>query len=528
MVLYYKLGMDNDQTIFQNPNTQPKTDEPVGMNVVPPPPPPPQEAPVVPVQPPVTPEPPVEEPLVQAEPQPPQGLPVEMKVTDKAPPNVGPPKIPGNRMPLVKKLVKIGIGIVVVLLVFSFIFSVVIPMITKNSGGKVTLTYWGLWEDSKTMQVLISDFERQNPDIKINYSKQDIKQYRERLVTRTNDGNGPDIFSFHNTWYPMLSGILLSLPTDVISNEEFNKSFYPVTQKDLVKGGAIYGIPLGIDTLQLYVNTQLFQAAGLTPPTNWNDFINDARTLTVKDKDGKIQTAGVALGTFDNVTHAPDILSLLFLQNGVSLEDMQASSDRIISALNFYTSFAIDADNVWDDTLDPSILAFSKGKAAMFFGYSWDYFIIKQYNPNLSFGVALVPQLPNQKVALASYWAQGVSAKTTHPKEAFLFMKYLALKSTQQTLYAEEAKTRAFGEPYARVDLADTLKSNPTVYPFIQDAAFALSSPFVDSTYDNGLNQSLNTYLGNAVNSILDGGSPETAVDTLIQGAGQVFQKYGQ
>jgi multiple sugar transport system substrate-binding protein len=164
----------------------------------------------------------------------------------------------------------------------------------------------------------------------------------------------------------------------------------------------------------------------------------------------------------------------------------------------------------------------------MYFGYSWDYFTIKQDSPNLTFQVVPVPQLPNQNVNLASYWAEGVSVKTKHQKEALLFIKFLAQKSTEESLYAEQAKTRAFGEPYARVDLGSTLKTNPVLAPFISEAPSAFSSPFVDSTYDNGLNQELDTYLGNAVNSILNGTSPQTAVTTLAQGATQVFQKYGQ
>ena len=283
-----------------------------------------------------------------------------------------------------------------------------------------------------------------------------------------------------------------------------------------------------IDTLALYINSQLFQAAGLQPPTNWNDFISDARAMTVKDANGKIKTAGAAMGTYDNITHAPDILSLLFLQNGVDLSNMQSSPDRAANALDFYTAFATDQNNVWDNTLDPSLLAFSKGNLAMYFGYSWDYFTIKQDNPNLTFQIAPVPQLPNQDVNLASYWVEGVSVKSKHQKEALLFMKYLAQKSTEESLYAEQAKTRTFGEPYARVDLGGTLKTNPVLAPFVDEAPSAFSSPFVDSTYDNGLNQELNTYLGNAVNSVLNGNSPQTALGTLSQGATQVFQKYGQ
>jgi multiple sugar transport system substrate-binding protein len=378
------------------------------------------------------------------------------------------------------------------------------------------------------MQSLIDGFERENPNITIQYSQQDIKQYRERVLTRIADGNGPDIFRFHNSWYPMYASVLLPLPTDTITTTDFQKTFYPVMQKDLIKNGAIYGIPLEIDTLSLYVNTQLFQAAGLKPPTNWNDFISDARAMTVKDSDGKIKTAGAALGSFDNVTHAPDILSLLFLQNGVDPLKIQDSSDRAANALSFYTDFDTDSNNVWDNTLDSSILAFSKGNLAMYFGYSWDYFTIKQDNPNLNFQIVPVPQLPGQNVNMASFWAEGVSVKSKHQKEALLFMKYLAQKSTEEGLYAEQAKTRTFGEPYARVDLGSTLKSNPVLSTVVQEAPTAFSSPFVDSTYDNGLNQELNTYLGNAVNAVLNGDSPQTAITTLSQGVTQVLQKYGQ
>ena len=468
-----------------------------------------------------------------------QGLSQEQSVFQAQPqpqfPNIqnppNPPEVPidnsSSSFPLMK-IVKLLIGLLAVVFLGIIIFAVVIPALTKNNNQKVTLTYWGLWEDNRTMQSVISDFQRQYPNITIDYSKQDIKQYRERLVTRINNGNGPDVFRFHNTWYPMLSGILLPLPNDTISKSDFTQWFYPVAQKDLIKNGAIYGIPLHIDTLALYINLDSFQAAGLKPPTNWNDFINDSKTLTVKDVSGKIKTSGAALGTFDNINHAPDILSLLFVQNGVDLNNISSTPQKVTDALNFYTSFALGNSNVWDSTLDSSLLAFTKGNLAMYFGYSWDYFAIKAASPNLNFQVVPVPQLPGSNVNLASYWVEGVSVKSKHQKEALLFMKFLADKNTQDKLYSEEAKTRAFGELYARVDLANKLKDNPYVYPFVQQAKTAVSSFFIDGTYDNGLNSQMNTYLGNAVNSLFNNISPETAVDTLSQGVSQVLKQYGQ
>lgn len=422
--------------------------------------------------------------------------------------------------------IKIGIVIIVILAIAFLVFRFVIPQFSKQKSQKVSLTYWGLWDDKNTMQAIISDFQRKNPNITVSYVKEDIKQYRERLQKRTELGTSPDVFRFHNTWMPMLSEILLPLPNDIVNTSEFKKTYYPVIADDLIKKGAIYGIPVGIDTLALFVNTEILNSATQKVPQTWDDFINVARALTVKDETGRIKTAGASLGTFDNINHAPDIVSLLLVQNGANLSDLLKTSQAASDALNFYTSFAKGEGNVWDVTLDPSIIAFSKGTLAMYFGYSWDIFLIKAANPTLAFEVYSVPHLPGRSMTIASYWADGVSAKSKHQKEAYLFLKFLKEKDTAQKLYSEASKTRLFGTPYARVDLTDTLKDNKLVYPFVSQANNAVSTFFASDTFDDGLNSESNAYLGNAVRSVLDNTSPESAIETLYKGVSQVLEKY--
>ncbi|MBI2074870.1 MAG: sugar ABC transporter substrate-binding protein [Candidatus Levybacteria bacterium] len=426
-------------------------------------------------------------------------------------------------------IIKTLLGIVVVIAIAFFLLRFApsfFSNVTKTKSENVTLTYWGLWEDAGVMQSITSDFQRQNPTIKISYEKKDIKQYRESLVTRIQNGSGPDIFRFHNTWLPQLANVLLPLSTDAIRKDDFKKWFYPVMQTDLTRSGAIYGIPLQVDTLSLFVNTDALQAAGVQPPTTWEDFTKTARILTVKNQDGKIQTAGAAMGTFDNITHAPDIISLLLVQNGANINDLSSTSKNASDSLDFYTSFAKGDATVWDDTLDPSYLAFAKGNLAMYFGYSWDVFTIKAINPQLNFQVVSVPHLQDRTMTIASYWSEGVSVKSKHQKEAMLFMKFLSQKDVAQRLYVEEAKKRLFGEPYARVDLADLLKTNALVYPFVSQAKDARSSFFAGNTFDNGLNEQMNGYLGNAVRSILSNTSPQSAVDTLAKGVNQILSRY--
>lgn len=423
------------------------------------------------------------------------------------------------------KLIKLLIGLGGILVAVIIVF-VLLNLFKGEKKGQVTITYWGLWEDQQTVQPVIAAFEKQNPNIKIEYSKQDVKDYRERLTTRIGNGTGPDVFRFHNSWYPMMSKELLPIPANVIDKSTFQGSFYPVVSKDLIKNGAIYGIPLEIDTLALYINKDLFHAAGLSAPSTWQDLRSDARALTVKDENGKIQTAGVAAGTYTNVAHAPDIVSLLFAQNGVNLGNIKATDTRVVDGLRFYASFAQDPDSVWDSTLDPSLTAFSKGTVAMVFGYSWDYFNIKAANPNLSIEIASVPQLsPDQPVNLASYWAEGVSSKSKNQKDALAFLKFLTSKTSQEVLYSEQVKTRLFGEPYSFKEFAPRLKDTE-LNIFLSQAPSAVSSYFVDSTNDNGLNSQLNKYLENAVNSISDNTSAESAALTLEDGFAQVMSQY--
>ena len=107
-----------------------------------------------------------------------------------------------------------------------------------------------------------------------------------------------------------------------------------------------------------------------------------------------------------------------------------------------------------------------------------------------------------------------------------MLMQYLAKKETAQKFYTETAKTRLFGEPYARIDLGESLKSNALISPVITQAPYAVSSLFASDTYDQAFNGALNNYLGNAIRSMLGNTSADTAVQTLGNGILQVLQQY--
>lgn len=396
---------------------------------------------------------------------------------------------------------------------------------------ELTLTYWGLWEDETIIAPLIAEYEKENPKVKIKYLKQASQDYRERLQNSLAKGEGPDIFRFHNTWVPMLAAELSPVPAQVLDAATFAQAFYPTVATDLTWGANIVGIPLEFDGLALFINEDIFSAAGKAPPATWDELRRTALELTIRNERGEIAQAGVALGNAANVDHWQDILSLMMLQNGA---DLASPTGKLAEdALAFYTIFT-RSDRVWDETLPPSTLAFSGGNLAMYFGPSWRIFEIKTINPNLHFRVVPVPQLPKTEpnardLAWASYWVEGVWTKSKAHDQAWDFLKFLSSRQSLTKLYENAAKTRLFGEPYARVDMANLLENDPLLGAYIRQAPYSRSWYLASRTFDGptGINSRISKYFEDAINAVSQGEDPTKALETAAAGVSQVLSTYG-
>lgn len=457
-----------------------------------------------------------------------------------APPNnyeSSPPFVEDKR----KKIIVIAVVVILLLLIILL----VIKFLPKKDSGQVkniTLNYWGLWEEKEILQPIFDDYQKSHPNLTISYIKQDPKQYRERLQAAVDRGDGPDIFRFHNTWMPMLINVLSPIPKTIYTDEEFGKTFYPVAVEDLKREGNIYGIPLEIDGLLLFYNEDMLKGANIAVPKTWSDVQTAVNKLTVKEKD-RIVTAGIALGTAENIEHFSDILGLMLLQNGTQPSRSlftctdKSTTSCAVETLTFYRKFAETPNNVWDETLDNSLLSFAGGKVAMIIAPSWEVFSIKEIDKSntINFKVAPVPQLPCENepcpsVNWATYWVEGVSNKSSNSAASWEFLKYLSQAQTEQKLFAEQVKYRKlFGEPYSRVDLGKNLNDNQYLAPLIAEAPTMKSYYSASRTYDGetGLNSSINKYLKDAINSLSQGTSIETALKTSDNGISQVYSRFG-
>lgn len=416
-------------------------------------------------------------------------------------------------------------------IVVGFLFWKFGPSITlfnrEQQQGPIRLVYWGLWEEESLLRPLLEEYQKQNPNVNITYERKSSINYRTRVQAQIQEGSGPDVFRLHNSWLPMFlkDNFLSSAPADIFSLSEYQGLFYPVALESFVKNNQIYAAPLEIDGLALFYNEELLNNVGGRVPGNWQEFIDSATRMTVRNADG-IQTAGASLGTVSNVDHWSDILGLLLLQQpGVDLANL--ASDSVAEIFRFYTEFVTDPrKKTWDVNLPNSTSMFAQGRLGFYFAPSWRAHELRVANPNLKFKVVSVPQLSGRKVGWGTFWGEAVSAKSQNAKEAWKFVKYLTSAQSQKLLYQEASKVRLFGEPYSQTSLSGELMSDPIVGAFVAQGPVYKTWYLSSNTFDNGINDQIIKYFEDGINATLKGTDPQVALQTVNQGVQQVLSEF--
>lgn len=401
------------------------------------------------------------------------------------------------------------------------------PTSTPAVKEPTTITYWGLWESPSIMKSLISAFEKDNPDIKVNYQMQASPDYQDRLQTALSSQKPPDVVRLHSTWLPVFYQKLLPAPANTVSASEIQTNFYPAA-KQVILTNQVYGIPLTMESIALFINTKMFEALSLSIPKSWEDTQTAAKTLVKRDSvTNKITRGGIALGNTTNVDYWPDIVSLMLLQGGANLLNPNATS--LNGTLRYYTSFSSGNNAVWDATLPESTIAFANEKVAMIFAPSWKAVDIQTINPSLSWKTVPVPQLPDvPPVNWTSFWIESVPKNSPHPQEAWRFLTYLSSAKAQQLLFESASKERGFSQSPAHKSVASITQQNPISAPFVEALPTAQTFYTASLTHDSStaLNSRLIKYLEDAVNGYSHGGDTNQVTDALIKGFNQVLSQY--
>lgn len=392
------------------------------------------------------------------------------------------------------KLLIIG-GILIVGIIILLLF-VVLQEAGVKTPERVTLEFWGVFDDASFFDDAIRGYRAINPRVNISYRKFTFEDYERQLLDSFAAGRGPDIWMMHNTWLPKHKDKIQPLPQFIQGQKEplftfkdFKEQFVDVAVTDLTDNNQIFALPIYVDTLTLLYNKDIFNNEGIArPPATWDEFNNVVEELTQFDQRGNIVRSAAAIGTSKNINRSTDILMLLMLQSGVKMVDdsrVGATFSKPVQnenigevSLEYYTDFANPAKRIYtfNNALHYSIDAFQEGSAAMMFNYSHQIGVIRSKAPRFNLGIASMPQISLDNIVnYANYWAPTVSKASKNQIEAWKFLAYLS--SQNGSIFYLNATSR----PAARRDLIELQKTDPDLGVFATQALSAHSWYQIDN-----------------------------------------------
>ncbi len=150
------------------------------------------------------------------------------------------------------------------------------------SNEKVTLSY-GIWDKNQepAMQQIVSAFEKQNPNVKVNIELTANADYWTKLQTAASAGTAPDVFWMNGPNFQLYASNGQLAPLDNVKTSDYPKGLVDL----YTYNGKVYGAPKDFDTIGVWYNKKLFDAAGVAYPKagwTWDDFTADAKALTGK------------------------------------------------------------------------------------------------------------------------------------------------------------------------------------------------------------------------------------------------------
>jgi multiple sugar transport system substrate-binding protein len=146
----------------------------------------------------------------------------------------------------------------------------------RKADDRETVKLWVMGYEGEVIGALIAEFERRNPDIRIDLQQMPVLSAHEKLLTAFAGDSLPDVTPIGNTWIPEFASLnaLEPLDDEVAATAGFDVAdYYPSVWDSGVIDGKVYAVPWYVETRLPFYRTDLLREAGIAkPPANWAEW----------------------------------------------------------------------------------------------------------------------------------------------------------------------------------------------------------------------------------------------------------------
>lgn len=156
-----------------------------------------------------------------------------------------------------------------------------------------TITFWHTYsensaENDMLVNTLIPIFEADNPDIKVETLIVPWEDFRSKVFTSIAGGVAPDLARVDIIWVPELAdmGALVALDENMDDFASFTDLVFPGPLSTNAWAGHYYGLPLDTNTKTWIYNKAMYEEAGITPPTSFDEMLGQCEAMKAAYPDG--------------------------------------------------------------------------------------------------------------------------------------------------------------------------------------------------------------------------------------------------
>ena len=187
-----------------------------------------------------------------------------------------------GRTSIYLKMFKKIIFIICLILFVSFLTYNFLNNNPKEEKVTVQFASWGSESEVNILKPLLADFEKQNPDIKVDFMH--IPQnYFQKIHLLYASNTAPDVIFINNQYLPIYAnaGMLESL-SEYQDEFEFEK-YYPQALATMDWKASVLAVPRDISNIVIFYNKDLFKKYGVPlPHSGWTfeEFLDSAKKIT--------------------------------------------------------------------------------------------------------------------------------------------------------------------------------------------------------------------------------------------------------
>jgi multiple sugar transport system substrate-binding protein len=385
----------------------------------------------------------------------------------------------------------------------------------------ITLEFWIHEYAPMTayLKDLIQQYKTVRPNVTVNLTNLASSDLNTKLNAALAAGTGPDIMDADASYYIAYynKGVLEPLNLGVFGVKDYAELTAKYADGGLAAStfdNKVYTLPYQGNSMSLFINNKLFQAAGLDPqkdaPKTWNDLL--ALCPKLKKVDGTRTTQKAFAFPYSSVRwEMQDLQPLIEQFGGKVLSDdgktITVNSPEAVKALTLWrdvTKACDDPKNTQNTPANPN-QDFINGFDAMWITGPWATPQITASNIKNDFTVVGLPQVDPSKPHTMVYgwaWAVDKNRPADNKVAAWDFIKFLLGKPDQWLAKA------GFVQPVKGVSDTQTAKNFPFFDVHMHDVQTA--TWYVRSPYAN----EVATDVGKAVESVVyDGTDPKTMLD---------------